>query len=49
MDTWQMIKAERESLAGDLAALPEESWDAESLCTGWLVRDVVSHMIATTT
>src|SRR2546429_6070938 len=48
MDTWQMIRAERESLAADLAALAEDSWDKDSLCTGWSVRDVVGHMIATT-
>jgi uncharacterized protein (TIGR03083 family) len=48
MDTWQMIKSERAALAGDLEALPDDSWDRESLCTGWPVRDVVGHMIATT-
>ena len=48
METWEMIKAERASLANDLAALPDADWDKPSLCTGWTVRDVVAHMIATT-
>ena len=47
MDTWQMIKEERASLVDALAALPDDSWNATSLCTGWTVRDVVGHMIAT--
>lgn len=48
MDTWQMIKAERASLAEDLAALPDASWDRDSLCDGWTVRDTVGHVISAT-
>jgi uncharacterized protein (TIGR03083 family) len=47
MDTWQMIRAERASLADALAALPEPDWDKPSLCAGWTVRDMVGHLIAT--
>jgi uncharacterized protein (TIGR03083 family) len=47
MDTWQMIKDERVSLVDALAALPVADWDKPSLCSGWPVRDVVAHMIAT--
>jgi uncharacterized protein (TIGR03083 family) len=47
MDTWEMIRAERAALAGDLAALPADAWDKPSLLPGWTVRDVVAHMIAT--
>src|SRR5262245_29271718 len=47
MDTWQMIKEERASLVSALAELPDADWDKPSLCTGWTVRDVVGHMIAT--
>jgi uncharacterized protein (TIGR03083 family) len=47
MDTWQMIKEERASLVDALAALPDAAWGKPSLCTGWTVRDVVGHMIAT--
>jgi uncharacterized protein (TIGR03083 family) len=47
MDTWQMIKAERVTLVDRLEKLSDADWDAPSLCTGWTVRDVVAHMIAT--
>ena len=47
MDTWQMIEEERASLVEALAALPEGDWARPSLCSGWSVRDVVAHMIAT--
>jgi uncharacterized protein (TIGR03083 family) len=42
-----MIKAERASLVDALAELPDADWDKPSLCTGWTVREVVGHMIAT--
>jgi uncharacterized protein (TIGR03083 family) len=47
MDTWQMIKEERTSLVDALDKLPDADWDKPSLCTGWTVRQVVAHMIAT--
>jgi uncharacterized protein (TIGR03083 family) len=47
MDTWQMIRTERASFVDALAALSDSAWDKPSLCTGWSVRDVVAHMIAT--
>jgi uncharacterized protein (TIGR03083 family) len=47
MDTWQMIRAERAGLVDALDKLPEADWDKPSLCTGWSVREVVAHMIAT--
>jgi uncharacterized protein (TIGR03083 family) len=47
MDTWQMISSERSALADGLAALPAEDWDKPSLCTGWSVRQVVAHIVAT--
>jgi uncharacterized protein (TIGR03083 family) len=49
MDTWQMIGAERRSLVESLEKLPDADWDKPSLCTGWSVRDVVGHIIATAT
>ncbi len=39
-----MIAAERRELAGVLAALAPQEWDAPSLCAGWRVREVVAHM-----
>jgi uncharacterized protein (TIGR03083 family) len=47
MDTWQMIKAERQSLVDALEKLPDPDWDKQSLCTGWTVREVVAHIVAT--
>jgi uncharacterized protein (TIGR03083 family) len=40
----EWIAAERRELAAVLTALPAESWDAQSLCVGWRVREVVAHM-----
>lgn len=39
-----MITAERRELAAVLSGLPEESWNAPTLCAGWRVREVVAHM-----
>jgi uncharacterized protein (TIGR03083 family) len=39
------LKEERERLASWLGALPDESWNAPSLCEGWRVREVVSHLV----
>lgn len=38
------IAGERGELAGLLAGLPESTWDAPTLCTGWRVWEVVAHM-----
>jgi len=45
-DIRDTIAAERTELAEVLAGLPEEKWDAPSLCAGWRVREVVAHMTA---
>jgi uncharacterized protein (TIGR03083 family) len=47
MGTWDMIRAERASLVDALEGLPADDWGRPSLATGWTVRDVVAHMIAT--
>jgi uncharacterized protein (TIGR03083 family) len=47
MDTWEMIRAERVALVDALGGLAPADWDKPSLCTGWTVRDIVAHMIAT--
>ena len=44
-----MIRTERAGLVDALDKLPEADWDKPSLCTGWTVREVVGHMIATAT
>ncbi|MDX1873027.1 maleylpyruvate isomerase family mycothiol-dependent enzyme [Mycolicibacterium sp. 120266] len=46
-DIWTVVHDERAALAHDLGALRREQWDADSLCAGWAVRDVVAHLAAT--
>jgi uncharacterized protein (TIGR03083 family) len=41
---WQVIDAQRLSLAGLLGQLSAGEWRQPSLCTGWTVRDVAAHM-----
>ncbi|TYB44960.1 maleylpyruvate isomerase family mycothiol-dependent enzyme [Actinomadura chibensis] len=43
-DLTSEIHAERERLAGLLADLAPERWDAPSLCDGWRTREVVAHI-----
>jgi uncharacterized protein (TIGR03083 family) len=38
------IAAERRELARVLSDLPALAWDADTLCAGWRVREVVAHM-----
>lgn len=40
-----MILEQRARLRDLLAGLDATEWDADSLCRGWLVRDVVAHCI----
>lgn len=46
-DIWAVVHHERAALAADLATLQQVQWDADSLCDGWAVRDVVAHLAAT--
>lgn len=45
-EVWQLIHAEREVLAADLAGLSEEQWSTPSLCEGLSVREVLAHITA---
>lgn len=45
-DLKQLATDERRDLADYLATLPDEQWDAPSLCEGWSVRQIVAHMIS---
>jgi uncharacterized protein (TIGR03083 family) len=49
MDPWADIKADRESLADYLESLPPEDWDKPSLCDGWTVKGVATHLLVTPT
>ncbi|MFH9870753.1 maleylpyruvate isomerase family mycothiol-dependent enzyme [Streptomyces lydicus] len=44
MDLTTVIAAERRELADLLDGLPDEQWDAPTLCAGWRVREVAAHM-----
>lgn len=43
-DVREAIAAERHELAAVLTGLSAEMWDAQTLCAGWRVREVVAHM-----
>ncbi|MFD3376226.1 MULTISPECIES: maleylpyruvate isomerase family mycothiol-dependent enzyme [unclassified Streptomyces] len=43
---WPLIRAERTSLAADLAELTDEQWTTPSLCTELTVREVLAHLTA---
>jgi uncharacterized protein (TIGR03083 family) len=43
-DLREAIAAERRDMADVLSDLPSRSWDAQTLCAGWRVREVVAHM-----
>ncbi len=42
--SWRVIASERRSLADLLAQLTAEQWETPSLCAGWRVRDVATHI-----
>lgn len=46
MNGLEMTTAERTDLADFLAELEPEQWQANSLCEGWRVRDVVAHVMS---
>ncbi|TMQ90089.1 maleylpyruvate isomerase family mycothiol-dependent enzyme [Actinomadura soli] len=41
---WQVIDAQRRSLADLLDNLSDDQWRQPSLCAGWTVRDVAAHL-----
>lgn len=43
-DVWRTIDSERASLADLLDDLSPAEWETPSLCRGWLVRDVATHL-----
>lgn len=44
-ETAAALHTERENLTRYLESLPEAAWDKQTLCEGWRVRDVVSHLV----
>ncbi len=47
-DVWPAIQTEREACADLLESLTPEQWESATWCKGWDVRDVASHLIAST-
>jgi uncharacterized protein (TIGR03083 family) len=46
MDARALAAQERADLATFLSGLSPGEWDADTLCAGWRVRDVVAHLIS---
>ena len=46
---WTVVHAERTRLIDDLADLPDAAWSTPSLCGGWTVHDVLTHLLDTAT
>ncbi|WP_067822203.1 maleylpyruvate isomerase family mycothiol-dependent enzyme [Nocardia inohanensis] len=47
--TLSAVTDERRQLAALLRTLSPQQWNTESLCAGWLVRDVVAHLLYAST
>ncbi|BDH58294.1 maleylpyruvate isomerase N-terminal domain-containing protein [Tsukamurella sp. PLM1] len=48
-DLYTATVAERTRMAAILDGLAPDQWDADSLCAGWRVREVVAHLNMTDT
>ena len=46
-ELWPLIHEQRDKIGDLLDTLSQAEWDAQSLCEGWRIRDVVSHLIQT--
>ena len=46
VDARRLAREERADFAAFLATLSPQQWQAPTLCAGWLVRDVVAHVIS---
>jgi uncharacterized protein (TIGR03083 family) len=42
----ELVRQERADFVSFLGTLTPADWDADSLCDGWRVRDVVAHVVA---
>jgi uncharacterized protein (TIGR03083 family) len=46
MEVRGLARDQRADLAAFLATLSPQQWQAPTLCAGWRVRDVVTHVIS---
>ena len=44
---WAAVHEERRALIADLEDLPDDVWQAPSLCPGWSIHDVLAHLVDT--
>lgn len=44
-DRWEELASARMRLSGQIATLDPEDWGRPSRCRGWLVRDVLGHLV----
>ena len=45
MDPWPITVQARRSLLSTFEELDDAQWEAESLCDGWTIRQVLAHLI----
>jgi uncharacterized protein (TIGR03083 family) len=45
--TWDMVRAEQQECAALFRSLSSDEWEAPTLCAGWTVRDMLSHIAST--
>jgi uncharacterized protein (TIGR03083 family) len=49
MDPWDKISADRRAFADYLESLAPDDWNKPSLCEGWTVKGVTTHLLVTPT
>lgn len=47
--TWEMVRAEQRECTALFRSVSGHEWQVESLCTGWSVRDMLSHIASAVT
>lgn len=47
--TWEIVEAEQRAFGDLFESLDEPEWSRETLCVGWTVRDMLSHVAAALT
>ena len=47
--SWSMVDDERRDFVALAESLSSAEWDARSLCSDWLVRDIVDHVVRQST
>lgn len=45
VELWPITVAARRSLLADFERLDDEHWEAQSLCAGWSIREVLGHLV----